>query len=234
MKLKTTISTTLSVCFLLLLTVFSSCKKDTQKDNEPKPEVIYQNIKAGSTWTYSRLDNSDPANPNTSQFTITSTNRDTSINGRTYHIYDYSFGGHQYLSKLGTDYMRFDTLPAGLSNSIELLYLKDKSLVGTTWTQDFNVQVPDFPLGTVPITLQYEILDIGPRTVNGKTYSDVIHVKTTIASNQLPVQNFTNNIDSYYAPNVGLIENTTVMNIQFMNVERNVDMKTTLVEANLQ
>lgn len=220
---------------LLLLTIslfFAACKK-SKSEQEPPKETNYMNINSGSSWTYTQVDNSS-GTPETSEFTITSTPRDTSINGRTYHIYDYSFGGSQYLSKLGSDYFRYDTLPGGLGSHIELLYLKDKTLPGTKWSQDFNIDVPDYPFGQVPLKVSYEITDIGNRVVGGKSYSDVIHVHTTISTVTIPVQNFVNNIDSYYAPGVGLIENTTVMQIDFMTVKKNIDIKTTLKEAVLK
>src|SRR5437763_316535 len=72
-------------------------------------------------------------------YTITSTSRDTSINGRTYHVFTNSTGGNQYFSISGHDYYQFDSLPAPLSAGvIERLYLKDDAAVAINWAQSLS------------------------------------------------------------------------------------------------
>lgn len=224
--MKTQIATVL-VCALF----FAACSK---KEN-PTPETpssTYLNSNAGSSWTYQTTDSST-GTPNTSSYTVTSSSSDTTITGTKYHVYNLSYGGNQYMALSGHDYYQYDSIPVQGGVSIGRLYLKDNLAAGATWTQDINLDIPQAP---VPITLTAtnKVAEKGiSRTVNGVTYSDVIHISTTLSS-ALITSGFTSSIDSYYAPNYGLIENTMVIKLDYLTLHENLNTKTILMSADLK
>ncbi len=211
-----------------LLFIFS-CKKSSTPNNSQTDN--YLTTSAGSTWNYHEIDSSG-STPVNSDYTITSTNKDSLINGRSYHVYNISSGGNQYLNVSGNDYYQFDSLPSALgTTTFERLYLKDNANVGTNWTQDLSVTVQGVP---VPVQLSYSIVEKGiSRTINGKDYSDVIHVSTTISSSFIPAANLTTSIDSYYAKKYGLIESSTIISLNYLGFVQNVNVETKIVSANL-
>lgn len=219
--------------FLAVL-IFASCEK---KDDETKPTTeakAYINTNAGSSWTYHET-NSSGVNPVHSDYTLVSSSSDTSINGRTYHVYNYSYGGSQYLNKSGNDYYQYDSIP-GLDQVIERLYLKDNASTGTSWKQDLNVSIPSSPL-PIPVTLTNKIAEKGlSKDINGTTYTNVIHVTSSISINSalIPATALQSSIDSYYAENYGLIENTTQISIDLFGITQKVDVKTQLQSATLK
>lgn len=221
--------------FFFAILVFSGCKKnDDTPDTTPPVVQTYINTAAGSSWTYNKSDSSGSTGDN-SVFTITSTSKDTSVNGKMYHIYNYSYGGNQYLNISDHDYYQFDSIPGGLVAGVfERLYLKDDMPAGGTWSENFSVVVPVSPL-PVPVTITNNITEKGiSRTVNGKDYTDVIHVTSAISSAAIPAANLTSEINSYYAKNYGLIENTTVVSLNFMGFAESVKLKTNLASADLK
>jgi hypothetical protein len=220
-----TLKTSLLPVFLLLMI---SCKKNTT--NPPQNED-YRTISPGSTWNYHETNSSGPT-PVNKDYTLTSTSRDTSINSRTYHIFSNSAGRDQYLNTNGSDYYQFDSLPAGFGTTVfEKLYLIDIAPVGISWTQTISVTLSGVPL---PVTVTYNIAekDIS-RTVNGTNYTDVIHVTTSITSSLIPAAALTTNINSYYAEKYGLIESSSIIQLNYMGNVQNINMETKLVSANL-
>lgn len=225
MKIKT-------LLFPALMLFVISCKKNPAT-NPKQQQNTYLTTTAGSTWNYHQIDSSG-SNPVNSDYTITSTSKDSLINGKTYHVYNISSGNNQYLNITGNDYYQFDSLPAGLGTTVfERLYLKDNVNVGSGWTQSLTVTVPGIPF-PVPITLTYNILEKGiSRTVNSQNYSDVIHVSTTISSSLIPSANLTTSINSYYARKYGLIENSTIINLNYSGIVEYVNVETKIVNATL-
>jgi hypothetical protein len=217
--------------FAVLL--FSSCKKDDNGNTPPTETNAYINTNAGSSWTYHET-NSSGITPLNTDYTLVSSSADTSINGKTYHIFNYSYGGSQYLNISGHEYFQFDSIPGGLNQVFDRLYLKDNVAAGTTWKQDLSVTVPDVPL-PVPVTITNTISEKGiSRDVNGTTYSNVIHVSTSITSSLIPASALTSSIDSYYAEKYGLIENSSVVSLNFFGITKFVDVKTKLTSATLK
>ena len=219
-----------SVIFFAFVIIFSACKKDDSSKTTP-PAVMYVNTSAGSSWSYHQT----KLSTNTStDYTITSTPNDTTINSRKYHVYNYSYGGNEYMAVDGHDYYQYDSIPITGGINIERLYLKDNASIGDTWKQDFSVTVPGFPL-SVPLTVQNKVVEKGiSRTVNNKSFSNVIHVSTTLSSSQIPSSALTSSIDSYYAPNYGLIENTSVIQLNYLGIVQNVNLKTELMSSDLK
>lgn len=223
----------LKASFLLSLPLFLlvACSKNSE-NTPPSQKSNYQNMTPGSSWVYHQSNLSSGTSQET-DFTLTSSTSDTMINSRKYHIYNYSFGGSQSLAQDGINYYRFDTLPAQSGGNIELLYLKNNVKAGDSWVQNITVSIPQLPM-PVPITVTNTVLDIGNRTVGTNSYNKVIHVKTILSTTLIPSTNFVNNIDSYYAPDFGLIENTTIMKINYLGFVQDINMKTTLTSANLK
>lgn len=185
----------LIACFLFL---FTQCKKD---DSPVIPGISanYSPLTVGSNWTYSLTEGTSAADT----FTLTVTDKDTAINGRTYKVLSRSDGSeNNYLARADSNYYRFSSF-AGIG-SIEELYLKDNRPVNSTWTNTVSFTIPGspFPL-TADLTYTVTEKDIN-HVVSGKTYNDVIHVKVTIS---VLSQNFGQG-DFYYAKNIGLIENS--------------------------
>jgi hypothetical protein len=223
--------TKLIILFAVTLS-FTACSK---KDNSTTPTTnnsSYINTTAGSTWSYHEVDSSR-ATPSNSDYTVTSTSQDSTINGRKYHVYNYSYGGNNYLALSGNDYYQFDSIPVSGGVNVERLYLKDNLAAGATWTQDFNLTIPNIPI-PVTLTATNKIVEKGiSRTVNGVNYTNVIHVSTSLSSQLIP-SGFTSAIDSYYAPNYGLIESSTLIQLSYLTLSENVNIKTKLMSASLK
>lgn len=220
-----------NLLFPACMLFFMSCKKTPPSNTTPP--VNYLTISAGSTWNYHVTDSSGTTPVNTN-YTLTSTSKDSLINGRSYHVFNNSAGNNQYLNITGNDYYQFDSLPAALgATAFERLYLKDNAAVGVSWVQNLSVTIPGAPF-PVPVTITYTIAEKGiSRTVNTTTYADVIHVSTTISSSLIPAASLTTSINSYYAKKYGLIENTTVINLNYLGFVQHLNVITKLVSATI-
>lgn len=218
-----------SLLFYSIFLFAISCKK---KENPVTPsQDNYLSTSSGSTRNYHQVDSSS-SNPVNTTYTLTSTSRDSSVNGKTYHVFTNSTGNNQYLNVSGSDYYQLDSLPAGFGTGIfERLYLKDNAAVGTSWSQSLTVNLQGVP---VPVTLTYSIAEKGiTKIVNSKTYSDVIHVTATISSTLIPSASLVTNINSYYAKKYGLIESSTKINLNYLGFVENVNIRMDLVSANI-
>ena len=221
--------------FILLalpaLFLFSSCKKEKSTPETPDEKKNYINTSVGSSWLYMEI-NSSGAAPVQSDYKITSTSSDTMINSKSYHIYSLSYGGSRYLNLSGKEYYEFDTVPGAGIKSFERLYLKSGASVGTSWSQSENLVVDGIQ---IPMKLTNTIVSTSlVKEVQGKSYEKVIHVKTSITSDLIPSASLTSDINSYYAPNYGLIENTSKLNLDYLGMKEKIDISTTLKSADLK
>ena len=219
------------LALLILLTVLFACKKSS--DSSTTVAEKYISVTSGSTWQMRLVDNTTAA---TTNYTVTSTNRDSTINGKAYHVFTNSNTGiNEYNFISGNDYYTFRTLGLTLGSAqVETIYLKDNSSAGTTWAQTINLTVPGIPF-PVPITITYTIAEKGvSRTVNGIAYTNVIHVTMAISSSLVPSSGLTTDIQSYYAPKFGLIENTNKVNLNFSGFVQSTDTKTILLSADIK
>ncbi|MEO8108891.1 MAG: hypothetical protein ABI594_02615 [Ginsengibacter sp.] len=221
-----------SIALFSLLVLILSCKKNDNTTNPPQNDT-YLTSSSGSSWSYHVIDNSGAVPP--SDYTLTATSADTSISGKSYHIFTNSAGGNQYMTVIGHDYYQFDSLPTGVSNAIiDRLYLKDNVAVGGTWSQNVNVDIPGSTI-PIPFTVSNSIAESGiSRTVHGVVYNDVIHVSTQISSAFIPPSSLTTSIDTWYAKKYGLIENTSVVHLDFFGIVQDVNTATTLTAATLK
>ncbi len=216
-------------CVMLLVV---SCKKNESNSTASQSDT-YLNVQAGSSWTYHDL-NSSGATPVNTDYTLTSSSKDTLINSRSYHIYSYSYGGSQYLNLSGHDYYQYDSVPGAMGKIFERLYLKDNAAIGESWKQDISFTPAGFPTA-IPVTITNSIAEKGiSRTVNGTSYVNVIHVSATITSSVIPSGSLTSALDSYYAPKYGLIENTSIVHLNYLGNTENVNIQTKLTSAILK
>lgn len=216
----------LTACILLI-----SCQNDDTPDQPTPPAETYMNMNAGSRWNYELINNSTP--PTTTTYTVTSTNRDTTITGKTYHIYtNSSTSASEYYRISGGDHYTYESLPAELGGAkVENLYLKAGAAVNTTWSQLETVNFQSIPLA-VTVTHKIEAKGLA-KTVNGISYTNVIHVSTSISVAGVPPTSLVTDIDSYYAPNHGLIENTSKINLNYLTIVNSSDFATRLKTSTL-
>jgi len=209
---------------LALLITGISCKKSSSTpDDAPK----YMDFTAGAASKYQTTNN---LTAGTTTYTVTSTNRDSTINGKVYHVFTNSGSmPNEYYNITGSDYYTFRSLGAALANlTVESIYLKDNAAVGASWNQVINLPLSGVP-GTVPATITNTIAEKGiSRTVNSIAYTDVIHVTTTIAVQGLPAGSLATDIQSYYARKSGLIESKNKLNAPILTL--NVDQNTILLQ----
>lgn len=216
--------------FLSLFTI--SCSKDGGEGDDGTTQV-YLHTTAGSSWNYRSVDNINPGPPD--DYTRISTNRDTVINGKTYHVYTNTASGEsEYNGNVAKDYFIFQALPDELGGSnVENLYLKAGAAVNASWQQSYPL---DFSGFSFTATLTNKIIEKGiTRTVNGTTYTNVIHVKTDIGIAGLPpgTVTFTTDIHQYYAPEFGLIESKNKIDVTLLGTTESTDVTTTLQSATL-
>ncbi len=221
-----------NLLFLLFILLAFSCKKKLNTTVTPPQQNTYLTTSAGSTWNYRQVDSSGSTPAVSKDYTLISSSKDTLVNTRTYHVFNLSTGSNQYLALNGNDYYQYDSLPAGLgSTNFEQLYLKDNATIGTSWSQSSNLIVQGVP---VPVTLTYKISEKGiSRIVNSVTYNDVIHVSIVISSSLIPSASLTSSVDNYYATKYGLIENSTIIKLNYSGIVENVNNQTKIVSATL-
>lgn len=194
----------------LFLGLFS-CKKDDDSSGTPAP-VKFMSLTAGSTWNYKFTDNPSTA-PAVSNYTVTATSNDSVANGRTYKVFTNSSGPNEYYNITGSDYYTFRKLPDVLGGvSVEVLYLKDNLNANGTWSQTIPITYSGIPL---QLTFNNTIAEKGiTKVVNGVTYTGVTKVKTTLAVTGIPfAYTLDSDIEYYYAPKVGQIENNTTIDL---------------------
>lgn len=191
-----------NLLYLILATsaiiLFSQCKKDDSSPQSAGPN--YSPLTAGSSWTYRYTEGS-----NVSTFKLTATNRDTVANGKTYKVLSSSDGTNTYLGKVGTDYYRFASFPSIGVSSFEELYLKGDKALNETWTGSASF---NYSGAAITANLTYTVKGKGEsRTVNGKAFTNVTHVRLDIAI-------FGSTIgggDFYYQDGVGLIDDAILV-----------------------
>lgn len=213
--------------------IFTSCTKNSSNNNKPTT-ATYLNTNAGSTWNYHTVDSSG-ATPTSADYTLTSGSQDTTLNNKKYHIYAISSGGSQYMNLTGNSYYQYDSVPVPGGGKIERLYLEDNAAVNQTWNQSFTLNsIPNSPVA-IPLTVTNTVVEKGiSRMVNGVNYSNVIHISTNLSSSLVPSAAFTSAIDSYYAPNYGLIESKTIVHLNYLGITENANMATQLMSATLK
>jgi len=178
----------------------------------------YLSTTPGNVWTYQETNNTTG---NITTYTLTSTNRDTLINSVPHHVYTKLKGGvttNEYYSDILNDYYQF-TCFADSSEPGDILYLNDSKQVGESLlTNSLQIKPSKFNINNLPIPgiiFTYDLKNtiVAKDTtilVNGRTFTNVIKIKTEVIYAGLPffpdVPNVLQNINSYYSPNYGLIK----------------------------
>ncbi len=223
--------------FLSASILVVSCSKDDPIPTAPVA-TKYMNTTAGSTWNYSYNDIADPTNDY--NYTVTSTNRDTTAAGKSFHVFENTSNGNEYYNITANDYFTMQAFNLGATDTTILnLYLKTGAAVNTSWLQSFNI---DAGLGTpITVNMTNKIQETGiSRVVGSNTYTNVIHVVTTIGIPILSTPLFfgssiSTNIHFYYAPNYGMIENNSKIDlvVPAATIDIHTNTKTTLQSATL-
>jgi hypothetical protein len=225
------------IAFLLLSAAALSlgCKKSSNNSSTPD---TYQNTDPNSTWNYRSTDNTGATPP--ADYTQTSTNRDTSVNGRSYHVFNLSTGGSNYLNISGTDYYQYASLPGtgSVTQAIERLYLKSNLNTNDTWTQDINATfVYNSIPYSIPVRLTNKVVQKGAtRVVNNITYNNVIDISIDVKNTNafIPI-NIVTDIHEYYAPKYGLIERQAKATITITgSAPQSIDNSTVLLSSDLK
>lgn len=209
----------------LVLLLLGACKKETGGSGST---TTFLPGNANSTWTY---ESKNFVNSTTATLLMTKTSKDSSINGRTYKVYTISGSSNAYYLQSGTDYYQFSTF-AGTTSKVEWFYLKSNAASGATWDQDITITIAGIGSVTAKLTSRVEAKGIS-YTVGGKTYTDVVQIKSTIGPLNIPGLPVpitpVSDITSYYANNVGRIYSRSKVNFTIPTVPAvNIDEETTL------
>ena len=218
---------------LAIAVTMVSCKKDNAA---PAADVVkYMSYTANSTWNYEAVNSLTGI---TTKYTLTSTSRDSTANGKAYHVFTNSSGSaNEYYAISGNDYYNFQNLPATIGGkAVENIYLKDNVAANGTWTQSYTVTASGVPL---TIAVVNTITEKGiSKTVNSIAYTDVIHVTTTLSVSAfgipLPAGAVTTDVQAYYAKKYGMIQSKNKVGINYSGIVSNTDDETTLKSADIK
>jgi hypothetical protein len=206
---------------LLALSLIAAIFMSGCDDDDPAPTPPASNFQpttTNSTWTY-KFENKNNAAANYN-FTVKAINKDTSINSKTYKVFTSTAGGNEYYLKSGTDYYQFAGF-AGLTNSIELNYLKDAA-VGTKWSETKAVTINGFPVSP---TFNYEIKEkLSNLTVNALNFTNVLRVQVTLTVPGLTITS--QDLNFFYADGVGRVKTQTKLVVSFPVI--NADTETSI------
>lgn len=178
------------------------------KKSNPGPSASadsYLPVSSGSTWTYN-----DVVGGSTSQLTITMTGGTSVIGGKTYYAgtsasstkgtsTGYFYAGNHFYS------FRATSATAGIT--IELQMGNDDQNVGYSWT---TTPTDNGTVNGVPAKMVNTIKEKNiSRTVNGKTFNNVIHTQVDLQYDLGTGFQSVATYDIYLAKGVGMIENDT-------------------------
>ncbi|PVY39703.1 hypothetical protein C8E01_11092 [Pontibacter virosus] len=176
----------------LMLGILVSCG---DKDNDASPketaELDYQPTTQGSTWSYG----------GSTPYTVLATGKTKMIDGKSYAEMETKRGsetGKSYLLKEKGVYTAIGMDPS--LGDVALTFLKEETPVGKPWEQS-NV------INGIQTKMTFTIIGKGiSKTVEGKTFKEVIHVQMnatyTIMGTEVELGIPT---DYYWAKGVGLI-----------------------------
>ena len=201
--------------FLAFLSV--SCTKNPPAPTPPEENINakYMTFTPGSSCSYTTYDSLAATS---TDYTITSTSLDSTINNRTYHVFNnVDTGGTKlnFYNYTGNEYFQFASLSAQIP-PVELKYLIDNQPVGYSWESPLNItQTQSGVTLNFTATLKYTIEEKGTSTnAHGTDYSDVTKIRTEIinpsVTSSLPipvvVEPITQDIYAYFAPKYGMIK----------------------------
>lgn len=214
--------TTLLIWSLLLLLAAGSCRKQKPQPDNLGTTGNYQPTTAGSTWSYQVRGTSNY------DHIMRAEDRDSIIDGIGYRVISSNKDPYIYHWKDGGNYHRYSRQPEFNFQPVEFIYLRDYVAAGQEWEEVKSIKVTVAGIDiNVTAFMKIKIVERGiDYAVNGVTYKNVIHVEmkpefrallTTIGS--------TSDIHYYYAENVGMIYNKSVLKIPTADVDINKDTK---------
>jgi len=217
---------------LVITLVGISCEDENPPTSPPVADK-YMNLTVGSTWNYELTDKSGAA-PVTKLYTVSSVNKDSTINGKSYHVFSSNSGtGNVYYNISGNDYSTLQSLPAAFGGgSVENIYLKDNVAAAANWLQTYPVLVNGLPL-SVNVTNTITAKGLS-KVVNNITYNDVIQVTTAISVPGIPAAALVTDIQSFYAPKFGLVQSKNKIDINFSGIVSKTDQEIILKSADLK
>lgn len=187
-----------------------SCKKTKIKSIETNNSVdslTYQPKVPGSTWTYQVLLAGVP----NKTYTTTRLTYDTTINGKTYQVFDAGSEGFQYIRQDGDKY--YSVLTSS-TNKIELMVIDAAKNVNDTWIGGVNGSD----------TYYYTIVEKFPAYyLDGFTFKNVLKIyqERKDASNTVTLSGY-----SYYAQGVGqVVSEGTIASVPIKVKVISVDLK---------
>ncbi|RDV14521.1 hypothetical protein DXT99_14060 [Pontibacter diazotrophicus] len=168
-----------------------SCGKETDPEPVSTAEQDYLPTTKGSTWEYGGI----------SPYTLTATGETKVINGKTFHVMETTEGTEKrksYLLKEKGVYTGIGMHPE--LGDVEIAILKEETPIGKPWEQTNTINGVE-----TKMTLSIVAKGVS-KTVEGKTYQNVINVKMETSYIFMGIE-----IDSdvttnyYFAKGVGII-----------------------------
>lgn len=188
------------VAVAIFVLLFAGCSKDDSSSTSTTSN--YSPLTNGSNWTYNFTQGSTSG---TYKLTVS---RDSTINSKAYKVLTSTDGIDRYMARNNNEYYRLQAFPTLGVDNFEELYLDDSKDVNGTWTKtvNFTYIFNGMPIA-ITANLNYVIKEKGvTRTVNNKSYSNVVHVKLDISS--VLFGGSVGGGDFYYSKGVGMIENS--------------------------
>ncbi len=228
----------LSWAVLILVLGQVSCKKSDSTPTPTPAVVSYFSATAGNSWNYEYTSNPG-STPVVSSYSLTSTNRDSSINGHSYHVFSRTDAvGAEYYYINNSDYYEYLNLPVLDTIRSENLFLKSDLAAGASWTQ--NLSPVTYLSITANLAKSDTIIEKNiSKTVKGIVYDSVIHVRGAIKIVSivppLITPTLTSTIDNYYAPRVGRIYSYLKVHLTApapFSIDETFENKTELVSTN--
>ncbi len=187
---------------LSIVVVIIFCCSGCKKEAKEAPSGEYLPLTDGSTWKYNYT--SDGGTTDT--LILKMTGGTTLINGKTYYnaASTYKQGTSPGYFYAGNHLYATRTADVGFG-SIELQLLNDTASVGYQW---ITIPTADGTLGGSPVRTINTIKEKNlTRTLNGKTFTNVIHTQVEMQYSNGSVFGTAVTYDFYLAKGIGLIEN---------------------------
>lgn len=189
--------------FLLVLTVFSACKKtgvNQNLDPNNQKEVDFMSTKPGSYWRYGTADGE--------HYSRYATDKDSVVNGLNYSYYerkDDTTGSisSEFFGKNGIYHLTLVDMDVdGGGSYLEYAFWKDSANKGDSWNNvgSFNTPV----VKNIQVLLEsYQTDDHLTMSWGGNTFTDVVHVHSDAKATGLNMKIGT--IDIWFVKGIGVI-----------------------------
>jgi hypothetical protein len=212
---------TLLICTILFIILSAgNCKKPTTPDT-PADTSTYQPTTTGSEWNYTTT-GTTASGPVNTPYKLTATSKDSVANGKTYRVFTNTAGTNEYYIKVGNDYSRISGL-AGLTQPVEVLYLKSNLTAGATWSEIKTMSFTGIP---VPVTVNLTYTVIGSKydtSFNGNSFTEVMRIKVKPEITGVTIDE--DDISFLFAKNVGMISNKVRLRITLAGMNVNTETK---------